>query len=125
MKIRVEKQNFNNGSYRFDLSNISDGDWAKFAFDVLIVNFENIRIVKKPSLKTTIRDNVAKVELSWFSEKDAFHDFIFHLDEFGIKSENYQDLVSNIWQIKMTDLFGEEYDNELNAKLSELKSQTV
>lgn len=118
-------KDFNEGEYKFNISVMSSKDWTKFALDVLTARLDSIRGVKMPSTKVTVRDNVSKVLISWETADNAYHEFEFHLDEFGRKSKNYQDLVSNIWQNKMSSFYGEEYNQALQAKLEELNSKTV
>ena len=116
--------NLNEKEYKFDLSVISVNSWTQFMFDVLLARVDNIKAVKTPSIKYNIRDNVAKVVISWLGEKDSYHEFTCHLDEFGRISKNYQDVVSEIWQNKMADYYNEEYVQDLNTKLDEIKVQT-
>ena len=123
MQYIISDLNCNEKEYKFNLSNITEQEWTKFARDVLVACLPVLRGTKITGYRVKIRDNKAKVLICWKDE--AYHEKEFHLDEFGRVSKNYQDIVSNIWQNVMSARFGEEYDNELNAKLSELKSETV
>ncbi len=125
MDINIKKPSFNDKDYKFDLSIMSGKDWTHFMFDVLLSKLENIEGVKTPSIKLSIRDNVAKVMISWLELDESYHEFTFHLDEFGRKSENYQDLISNIWQNIMTEHYHEAYIQELNKTLSEVRTQII
>ena len=120
----MKKLNLNEKSYKFDLSIISEEDWNKFMFEVLLARLDNVRFIKVPTIKAIIRDNIAKVQISWVEGKSC-HDFTFHLDEFGRKSKNHQDLISNIWQNLMTEYYHEEYVQALNSKLRETEIKTI
>ncbi len=120
----MKKLNLNEKTYKFDLSKISDEDWNKFMFDVLLARLDNVRVVKSPMIRPSIRDNVAKVQISW-NEVKSYHEFTFHVDEFGRQSKKYQDLVSNVWQNLMTEYYQEEYVQELNVKLDEVNAKTI
>ena len=118
-------KDFNEGEYKFNISVMSSKDWTNFTLDVLTARLDTIKGVKLSGTKVSVRDNVAKVMISWETADNAYHEFEFHLDEFGRKSKNYQDLVSNIWQNQMSKFYDKEYVQALQAKLDELNIKTV
>ncbi len=121
----IEIKDFNEEKRVFNVSVVSSQDWTKFVLDILTARLDSIRGVKLSGTKISIRDNVAKVVISWKSADKAYHEFTFHVDEFGRKSKNYQDLVSNIWQNLMSDHFGEEYNHALQLKLDEINVKSI
>jgi len=123
MQYVISDLNCSDKEYKFNLSNLTQEEWTKFSRDVLVSCLPILKGTKITGFRVKIRDNKAKVLICW--KDDAYHEYEFHLNEFGRASQNYQDIVSNIWQNLMSARFGEEYNNELNGKLSELKSQIV
>ena len=121
----VEIKDFNEEKHQYSISVVSSKEWTKFMLDVLTARLETVKGVKLGGTKITIRDNVAKVMISWTSNNNAYHEFTFHVDEFGRKSKNYQDLVSNIWQNLMSEKYGIEYNKALQSKLEEINTKTI
>ena len=122
MHIIVGDNNSNNQS-KFDILSVSKQDWDRFIKSVLLERAQQTKGIKLYPASVTVRENRAKVIIRW--EDKNYHEFIFHIDECGRVSKNYQDIVSQIWQNIMTEYYGEEYVAELNARLNELKSKTI
>lgn len=108
---------------RYSISAVTKEDWDKLIKSVILNRVQNSESIKLYPSFVNIRDNVAKVKICW--EDDFYHEFECHVDEFGRKSKEYQDIVSQIWQNIMTEYYQEDYVQELNAKLEELKTQTI
>ncbi len=119
MKTLVIDSQVQSGN-KYDISVVSKKDWDKFIKSVLLARVENVKSLKIFPTFITIRDNRAKVKMSW--EDNNYHEFTFHINEFGRESKNYQDIVSEIWQNIMADYYFEEYVDELN---SQLKSKEI
>lgn len=117
--VDVNEKNDN----KFNISVVSKDDWTKFTKTIIVGRLNEDKSVKMLGSFVNIRDNKAKVKICW--EDNLYHEFEFHIDEFGRSSKGYQDLVSQIWQNIMTDYYQEEYVIELDAKLVELQSQTI
>ena len=122
MDVRVVPYDGDNKKFQFNISNISKESWKTFVLDILIARLPETKGVTLIDNYVEIRDNVAKVQICW--QDKFYHEFKFHLDEFGRKSKEYSDIVSEIWQNVMTDYYQEEYVDALDAKLSEVKLQT-
>ena len=115
--------NCDDKEYKFNLSNITKEEWTKFARDVLIARLPVLKGTRMTGFRVKIRDNIARVRIAW--EDEAWHEKEYRLNEFGRPTRNYQDIVSNIWQNLMSARFGQEYVQELNVKLDEVKTQSV
>lgn len=118
-------KDFNEGEYKFNLSTTSSKEWTKLMLDILVARLDSVKGVKITGSKITIRGNVAKVLLAWEDVNQNYHELTFHLDEFGRKSKNYQDLISQIWQNNMSNHYGEDYNQALSLKLDEINTKTV
>ncbi|MBO5954930.1 MAG: hypothetical protein J6Q13_03075 [Clostridia bacterium] len=115
MKTAIIDLNCKDKYYQFNMSQVSNQDWEHFTLNVIIAKVGHIGGYEITGKKITIRDNKAKIMLCW---KDVnYHEFQFHLDEFGRSLNNYKDIVSSLWQDVMISYFGDKYRSALESKL--------
>ena len=114
MLFRLLNLNEKDKHYKFDLGELVIPDWDVFFEGVAVANSGQIpRRLKIEQARVTIRDNVAKVKMTYID--NAFHDLSIVVDQFGVKSSGYSDDASKVWQKMMGDKFGQDYLDELNA----------
>ena len=113
----------NDKEYKFNLSNLTEQDWNNFTTDFLAnrIDIEGIDIV---GYRLKIRDNVANIFICW-REPGAYCEKQLLLNEFGRPSKDYQDFASKSLQNLMISHYGQEYVEELNANLKEVKNKSI
>lgn len=120
--MQIKKINFNSSQYKYDLSAVTDKDWLDFARDIALEKGDKANTIKLIDVKVVIRDNVAKFKVAY--EDGSYHEYEYHLDEFGRISQNYQDEISALFQGIMSKHYGKGYDKALVTKIK-AASQTA
>ena len=102
--------------YQFNLSAVTDADCEEFAIKYVFQDGKTVKGTHINGIKVIIRDNIAKVQL-YYQEGASIHEVAVSLDPFGMKSHNYEDEISRIWQTIMARHFGQSYVDTLKEKL--------
>lgn len=123
MQTRLINLNCRDKDYKFNMSVISEQDMKNLAHNIVLVKGENVKNITLNGYKVIIRDNKAKFKL--FYQDSFYHEVEYYLDEFGILNQNYQDVVSELWQDVMRKYYGEEYEEVLKDKLSSFVEQQI
>lgn len=114
----------NDKEFKFNLSNLTEQDWNNFTRDVLADRLTVVEGIDIVGYRLKIRDNVANIFICW-REPGAYREKQLVLNEFGRHSKDYQDFASKSLQNLMVAHYGKEYIDELNAKLEEIKNQSI
>lgn len=117
MQTRLINLNCKEKDYKFNMSVVTEQDIENLAHNIILVKTNSKTLVLN-GFKVVVRDNKAKLKL--FYKDNLFHDVEYILDEFGLINDNYQDVVSELWQDVMRKYYDEEYDEALKEKLSSL-----
>ena len=114
MVVACASLNCEDKDYGFNMSAITEADCEEFAIKYVYKEGKPVKGAHINGIKVIVRDNIAKIIL-YYQAEGSLHEFKASLDPFGMKSQNYQDEISKIWQTIMVRHFGNAYQNALNA----------